>query len=877
MQFKAYVELQSGFKIMAVRLDSAGENHTLGNALQDLGVAVEYTTAYTPSQNGVTERLNRTLVAMAKAMLFASGLPQKFWGFAIEAACYIRNRLPIGPGKITPEQAFTGKLPGIKHLRVFGCLAYVLKPYELRLKLDPNSTKTIFVGYEESTCQYRVYDPIANVVTRSHNIEFYKEERLEFNWKEQLDSHLVAFRDVDGDSNSDDDIGLAALILTPPETPVMAPTVLVNTGVPTNALGSMVDDRVDPPQDSFPPIVRGASLPPIGVKSDTSGEGGQRDLTQPPTEFPDSGRKGQETHTQPEMASSNRPTRTRRSPQRLIKLIRFPSAGASASASANAGASASPALERPNIPPNYQATIQDPVYSMEWKAAIQDKLQKLVSMGAFKATGLPKGRRRVGCRWVFEVKYTPNGLIDRFKARLVAKGFSQTHGSDYTDTFSPTIKMDSLRALLAIAAANNWPIEQMDVISAYLAGVLDEDIYMTPPDGLGLPEGSTLQVIKALYGLKQSGRVWYKRIRDLLKSLGLEHTDSDWSVFVNAKRTLFVGVYVDDLVITGPSLDAIKGLKTALSAAFPVKDLGEIEMCLGLHVVRDENAKTLTIDQSQYIENMLRAYRMENCTPISTPIDGYDSTGPAMPDEPRADAQLYQQAVGSLQYASVGTRMDITYAVGRLSQHLIDPTIRHWNAVLRVFRYLRGTTDYCLVFKLGSGNVDANARLEGFTDADYASAQDRISISAYTFIFNGAAIAWSSKRQRAISTSTLEAEYIALCAGAKQAVWLRGLFIELGQDKFLSKDPGRSVLLYGDNQGALALVENPENHARTKHIDVQYHYIRYLVGNGSVSTAYCPTDQMAADVLTKPLTKVKLLRCLETTFGSGISTKLGAE
>jgi hypothetical protein len=126
-------------------------------------------------------------------------------------------------------------------------------------------------------------------------------------------------------------------------------------------------------------------------------------------------------------------------------------------------------------------------------------------------------------------------------------------------------------------------------------------------------------------------------------------------------------VYVDDLVITRPSLDAIKGLKTALLAAFLVKDLGEIEMCLGLYVVCDENAKTLTIDQSQYIENMLRAYKMENCTPISTLIDRYDSTGPAMLDKPRADAQLYQQAVGSLQYASVGTRMDITYAVGRLS------------------------------------------------------------------------------------------------------------------------------------------------------------------------------------------------------------------
>jgi hypothetical protein len=322
-------------------------------------------------------------------------------------------------------------------------------------------------------------------------------------------------------------------------------------------------------------------------------------------------------------------------------------------------------------------------------------------------------------------------------------------------------------------------------------------------------------------------------------------------------------VYVDDLVITGPSLAAIKALKAAISAAFPVKDLESIKVCLGLHVVRDEASKTLSIDQTQYIQNMLVAYRMEDCTPISTPIDGYESTAPALPDEPQADSQLYQQAVGSLNYASVGTRMDITYAVSRLSQHLMDPTIRHWNAVLRVFRYLKGTIDYHLVYNLGA----SDATLIGYTDADYASAQDRVSVSAYTFIFNGASIAWSSKRQRTVATSTVEAEYIALCTSAKQAVWLRGLFIELGQDKFLSKAPGRPVLLYGDNQGALALVENPENHARTKHIDVQYHYIRYLVGNGSITTAYCPTDQMAADVLTKPLAKVKLLRCLETTFG----------
>ena len=136
----------------------------------------------------------------------------------------------------------------------------------------------------------------------------------------------------------------------------------------------------------------------------------------------------------------------------------------------------------------------------------------------------------------------------------------------------------------------------MDVVSAYLAGVLDEDIYMEPPDGYGLPKGATVQVIKALYGLKQSGRVWYKKIQEFLKTQGLYRTDSDWSVFANKDKTLLVGVYVDDLVITGPSLTAIKALKTAISAAFPVKDLESIKMCLGLHIVRDEASKTLSIN-----------------------------------------------------------------------------------------------------------------------------------------------------------------------------------------------------------------------------------------------------------------------------------------
>jgi hypothetical protein len=182
----------------------------------------------------------------------------------------------------------------------------------------------------------------------------------------------------------------------------------------------------------------------------------------------------------------------------------------------------------------------------------------------------------------------------------------------------------------------------MDVVSAYLSGTLDEEIYMNAPEGLGLPKDSTVRVIKALYGLKQSGRVWYKKIESTLKAHGLTQTDSDWSVFTNKDNSLIVGVYVDNLVIMGPNLAAIKALKAAISAVYPVKDLGDIKFCLGLTIHQQRQSKTLTISQSHYIESMLLAYRMEDCTPASTPIEGYESTAPGMPGEPPADLQLYQ-------------------------------------------------------------------------------------------------------------------------------------------------------------------------------------------------------------------------------------------
>lgn len=178
--------------------------------------------------------------------------------------------------------------------------------------------------------------------------------------------------------------------------------------------------------------------------------------------------------------------------------------------------------------------------------------------------------------------------------------------------------------ILAIGAADKWHIEQMDTVSAYLSGTLNEEIYMDAQEGLSHRKAAIVRVIRSLYGLKQSGVVWCKKIEKTLNSLGLKRTEIDWSVFTNKDHSLIVEIYVDDLAITGPDMGKIEASKAAISSVYPVKDLEQIRFCLGLYIERDE-AGNLTIGQSQYIENILRAYRMENCTPVSSPIEAYDS------------------------------------------------------------------------------------------------------------------------------------------------------------------------------------------------------------------------------------------------------------
>jgi Reverse transcriptase (RNA-dependent DNA polymerase) len=312
-------------------------------------------------------------------------------------------------------------------------------------------------------------------------------------------------------------------------------------------------------------------------------------------------------------------------------------------------------------------------------------------------------------------------------------------------------------------------------------------------------------------------------------------------------------LYVDDLLLCSDSLAQLERVKAELSASFQMEDLGEAHFVLGIEITRDRKARTLTISQSAYVTDVIKRFDMADCHPTSTPMDPGAHLLKAA-DNDVLDAvgvKQYQSAVGALMYAAQGTRPDIAYAMTVLSQFNSAPSAEHWKAVKRVMRYLRGTTHYGITYR-GLDSSMEEPTLHGYCDSNYAEdLNDRKSVTGYAFLLSGAAVSWQAKKQPSVATSTTEAEYMAASEAAKEAIWWRSFMVSLGYDVTAA------TRIQSDNQSSIKLSKNPEHHKRSKHIDVRHHFIREKVNEGTIDLMYVNTSEMAADILTKPLVKVK--------------------
>ena len=400
-----------------------------------------------------------------------------------------------------------------------------------------------------------------------------------------------------------------------------------------------------------------------------------------------------------------------------------------------------------------------------WEKAIKEELAVLKEARTWELVDAPLGANIVGSKWVFRAKKDAAGKVVRYKARLVAQGFSQVPGVDYFDTFAPVACLASIRAVLAMAAVEDYEIHQIDIKGAYLNGKLttEETIFMKQPPEYAVTgsESKVCRLLKTLYGLKQSGRRWYQCLVEIMRELGFLQCEVDQAVFYRRKGTalIIVLVHVDDCTIVATSMHLTENFKIAITKHVEISDLGELHWILGIEVRRERENKKIFLSQRAYLDSILRRYGLDELKPVSLPMEtSIKLTTAQSPSNTEEIARMrnvpYHEAVGSLMYASLGTRPDITYAVQTVSRFTKNPGTAHWDAVKRIFRYLKGTRELWLSY----GGIARE--LTGYADADGNMAEDRHAISGYAFLLHGGAVSWTAKRQEIISLSTTESEYI---------------------------------------------------------------------------------------------------------------------
>nr|GEW47173.1 retrovirus-related Pol polyprotein from transposon TNT 1-94 [Tanacetum cinerariifolium] len=456
--------------------------------------------------------------------------------------------------------------------------------------------------------------------------------------------------------------------------------------------------------------------------------------------------------------------------------------------------------------------FKDDVQDSAWCEAMNAEIKALEDNDTWELTTLPKGKKAIGSHWIYKTKLKADGAVERKKARLVAEGNKQRKGVDFEKTFAPVAKMVTVRSLLTVAAMNGWETYQMDVSNAFLHGDLLEEVYMRLPPGY-IGKGEYVQNMsnaspyvcklrKSLYGHKQALRQWFFKLSQALLSFGYQQSKADYSLFTKKDTSSFtvILVYVDDLLITGSDSSQIHKLKDQLSTTFAMKDLGPLNYFLGIEVTRADQG--IFISQKKYALDLLTEYGVLNAKPYKLPKDP-NLKLQADVGNPLSDPEPYKRLIGKLIYLTV-TRPDICYNVQLLSQFMQNPTSIHMQAAKHLLRYLLNSP----------GQGDSH-------------------------------ISWKSKKQAVVARSSAEAEYRAMALTCCEVTWVVSLLKDLGLSDL------RPVDLHWDNQATLHIASNPVFHARTKHIEVDCHFVRDQIKAGLIKPSYVNSKLQLADVFTK--------------------------
>jgi len=825
-QFFHMISTQFQHKIKCLRSDNGAE-FQMHEFFASQGTIHQLSCVETPQQNSVVERKHQHLLNVARSLRFQAHLPLDFWGDCVLTATHLITRIPTpNLSNKSPHELLFSTPPLYSHLKVFGCLAYASSLTRARTKFDHRAVPCVFIGYPYAIKGYKLYNLHTKCVFISRHVIFH-----EHNFP--LASNLVH-------PNSD------GCFLFPP--PSHSPSSSSKDHLSVLPIVSPTDFFEIPTMDSPPSSSSESVSPHPVVTSDT----------------PNS------SNSVPPHPVSRQSTRVRRPPEYLQQYhcqlaSTSPGFVSKVSSSGNSGISfpLSSSVSYNNLSSSFKhfclsiSSAVEPQYYHQavkhdhWRNAMANEIVALEENHTWIVTDLPPGKHPIGCKWVYKIKYKADGSVERYKARLVAKCYTQNEGLDYHETFSPVAKMTTVRTLLAIAAAKHWFLHQLDVNNAFLHGDLDEEVYMELPPGFRTKgESKVCRLTKSLYGLKQASRQWFSKFSTFLVDLGFIQSKADYSLFTRTHGTSFIAllVYVDDIAIASNDLVAVKSLIGTLNDRFRLKDLGDLKFFLGLEITR--STKGISVSQRKYCLEILQDTGFLASKPVNFSMEQNlklsHEVGYLL-----SDATSYRILIGRLLYLTI-TRPDLAYSVQTLSQFMDSPRQPHLDAAHRVLRYLKTAPGQGLFFPAVS-----DFKLKAFCDADWAGCSDtRRSITEFCVFLGSSLISWKSKKQLTISKSSAEFEYRSMASTGCELLWLFTLLHDL------QIDHSQAATLFCDSQAALHIAANPVFHERTKHIDVDCHFIREKIQLGLIKTLHVPSQYQLADIFTKALGSILFHRLL---------------
>lgn len=798
-EFVSWAERVTNSKVLRLRSDhgSEYENVLMKAFCTKSGITQEFSNAYSPSQNGNAERINRSLLEIMRANMIQSRLPGILWAEVMMYSCHLYNYRPHSANNgATPASRFFGKEDSrrvFKHdsCHPVGCAVHVTIPPVRRSKLQPKTVKGWYLGVGINEPGVRVWLPETNEIYTSAHIVVWREQR--YAPREMSDS--------------------------------LVPVVIEDPNCEWE-IDCIVDERT----------VRGKREFRVHWKG-----------------FP---------------SPSDDTWQSYGSVADTVALDKWEGLCAEPVHACLASAE--------NIAPTVRQALQSKDHAKWWDAMCRE-YDAINEQGTWEVVPRPVNRKVVGVTWVLRTKSDVQSGHTIHKARLCARGFTQIPGVDFDATYAPTVSRAGLRLTVAIAVQLGMLIHAVDCKNAFLNGTIDKEIYLEQPPYFlqtGTTSGSHVcKLRKALYGLKQSPLIWNQALHSALEAAGFKRMEYEPCLYVHRSRGgvipggasielsdtfgdatkdpmfIIIAVYVDDLTIAAMTQEGLDLAKSSISSVFKIKDEGEVKRVIGIEFEKLSNGYIL--HQREYMNQVLCRYGLQEANGVAIPMDQGTRLFSKLEMEPCTDSTQYRSQVGAILFAATCTRPDLCVSTNICARYVENPCQRHCGAVKRIMRYIKGTLNYGLEFRRNGKPIEITA----YCDSDFAGdVGDSKSTSGYVVLVNGCAVSWKTTKQKSISTSTVEAEYVAASTACKEVMWLRWLMEEILGTRL------QKPVVWIDNNGARLLAENDQLSEKTKHIRYSYHFVRECVKDGIVELRHISTHENVADMMTKPLNRVLLER-----------------